>query len=104
MLIYKITKGFPKEEIFNLVSQMRRAAYSIPSNIAEGSGRGTQKDFIRFIQIAQGSANEFSYFCFLSKDLKYLESADYDDINGKCIEVSKMLNGLINKKSDLLTY
>lgn len=72
LLIYKISKNFPKEEMFSLTSQIRRASSSIPTNIAEGCGRGTDKDFARFIQISMGSASELEYLIWLSIDLKYI--------------------------------
>ena len=69
--VYKMTKKFPSEEKFGITSQMRRSAYSIPANIAEGFKRPGAKDKIRFYNIAQGSLSELSYFLILSKDLKY---------------------------------
>ncbi len=71
--IYKSTKNFPIEERYGITSQMRRAAYSIPSNFSEGCGRGSDADFNRFVQIALGSAHEIEYFLILAKDLEYME-------------------------------
>lgn len=93
--IYKATSTFPKHEIFALTSQMRRAAYSVPSNIAEGAGRSTHNEFLRFLRIALGSASELSYFILLSKDLKYIPEEDYRLLNISVDEVSKMIQGLI---------
>ncbi|MFZ6011639.1 MAG: four helix bundle protein, partial [Bacteroidota bacterium] len=72
LLIYKLTKVFPAEEKFNLISQIRRAATSIPTNIAEGCGKFTHKDFARYLQNAQGSSQELEYLSFLSFELDYL--------------------------------
>ncbi|WP_121665999.1 four helix bundle protein [Mesonia aquimarina] len=70
--IYQLTNNFPKEKLFNLVSQMKRAASSIPTNIAEGCGRNSEKDFTRFLYIAFGSANELEYQILLSIDLNFI--------------------------------
>ncbi|MFL6301811.1 MAG: four helix bundle protein [Terriglobales bacterium] len=94
--IYSLTKGFPKEEIFGLTSQIRRAATSIPANIAEGKGRGTQKDFCHFLVQARGSLFEVETFAELASDLGYLPSSDQQELQIDCDEVGRMLNGLIN--------
>lgn len=94
---YRITKGFPKEEMYGLTSQLRRAASSIPTNIAEGSGRRTEKDFARFLTIATGSASEVEYLLILSKDLNYINSETANSLSTKIIETRKMLSGFINK-------
>ena len=72
-LIYDLSKVFPKEEIYGLTNQMRRCSVSIPSNIAEGCGRNSDKDFCRFLYIAFGSANELEYQILLSIDLKFIQ-------------------------------
>jgi len=72
--MYRLTGSFPKEEVFGITSQMRRAAASIPANIAEGSGRGGDQELRRFCQIALGSANELEFFAMLSRDLGYLDA------------------------------
>ena len=95
--IYRESKGFPKEEMFGLTSQLRRAAASIPTNIAEGCGRQTDSDFARFIQIAFGSANEVDYLLILLNDLQILNADRYSDINKKLSEIKKMLVGLLKK-------
>lgn len=95
--IYKITKAFPKEEVFSLVSQLRRAASSIPTNIAEGSGRFTQKDFASFLQISLGSCQEVEYLIFLSHQLDYIEEVDFNPLNKLTGEVKAMLISLIKK-------
>jgi four helix bundle protein len=76
--VYEITLRFPKEELYSLTNQIRRAAYSIPSNIAKGCGKNSQSDFANCLNIALGSANETEYFLLLAKDLKYLEVAMFD--------------------------
>ncbi len=87
--IYRITASFPKDEQFGLVSQMRRAAASIPTNIAEGAGRDTQKEFARFIHIASGSASETEYHLFLAHDLGYIPPEEYTTLNEKITEIKK---------------
>jgi four helix bundle protein len=95
--IYRSTSGFPKEELFGMTSQMRRAAASIPANIAEGSGRGSDHELRRFCHIALGSANELEFFLLLSHDLGYLEKQRYEKLNENTIEIQRMLAGLIQK-------
>jgi four helix bundle protein len=95
LLIYKISKKFPKEEMFSLSSQIRRASSSIPSNIAEGCGRGTDKDFARFIQISMGSASELEYLILLSFDLKYIANDNFKVLIDETIDIKKMLSSLL---------
>lgn len=95
--IYCITVSFPKEEIFGLTSQLKRAAVSIPTNIAEGCGRGSDADFKRFMQISFASASEVEYLILLSFELTYIDEDIFKKINEQIIEVKKMLAGLINK-------
>jgi four helix bundle protein len=92
--IYEATKSFPKEELFGLTSQMRRAAVSIPSNLAEGTSRRSAKEFSRFIEIAQGSAFELEYQLFLSLEIGYLKSEAFNSINALLIRVLKELHNL----------
>ena len=95
--IYSLTKGFPKEEIYSITSQVRRCSSSIPANIAEGCGKNTKNDFGRFLNIALGSANETEYFLLLAKDLSYLKTEDHKHLE-KCInEIKAMLISLIKK-------
>ncbi|HLA96695.1 MAG TPA: four helix bundle protein [Pyrinomonadaceae bacterium] len=94
--IYGLTKSFPKEELFGLTSQVRRAVASIPTNIAEGCGRSSDPDFSRFLQIAFGSACEVEYQLILAKDLKYIDDVVYTDLNGELLAVKKMLASLIS--------
>jgi four helix bundle protein len=95
--VYKMTCSFPKEEMFGLTSQIRRAAVSIPSNIAEGCGRGSDAELARFLQIAMGSSSELEYQILLAKDLGYLNDESYNNLSDKTIEVKKMLTSLIKK-------
>jgi len=97
LAIYNITATFPKEEMYGLISQIRRASVSIPTNISEGCGRGSDADFRRFLQIAFSSACELEYLLLISFELKYLLKKDYDQIILKVIETKKMLGGLIKK-------
>jgi len=92
--VYILTKKFPKEEHFGLTSQIRRAAVSIVSNIAEGSGRGTANDFARFLDIAQGSAYEVETQILLSFDLDYITIEEFTISNDKIQEIQKMINKL----------
>jgi four helix bundle protein len=94
---YEITKPFPSEEIFGLVSQIRRAASSIPANIAEGCGRRGNAELHRFLQMAMGSASELEYHMLLSKDLGYLKMDSYQRMQPQIEEVKRMLAALIRK-------
>ena len=95
LAIYKITKEFPKEELYGLTSQIRRASMSIPTNIAEGCGKYTDADFARFLQIAMGSASETEYQLLLSHDLGFLNSEQYSVLNADITEVKRMLASLL---------
>ncbi|MGB7874120.1 MAG: four helix bundle protein [Anaerolineales bacterium] len=91
--VYKITSSSPKEELYGLTSQMRRAAMSIPSNIAEGCGRDTQTELARFIHIASGSASELEYQLILAHDLGYIRDELYPNLNAEINEIKRMLVG-----------
>lgn len=94
--IYNVTVDFPKGEQYMLTSQIRRAAVSIPANIAEGCGRGdSQAELARFLQIAMGSATELEYHLLLSRDLKYLEPSRYMELDQSLSEVKRMLASFI---------
>jgi len=97
LFIYNITRAFPKEEQYGLISQIRRAATSTPTNIAEGCGKNTQTDFARYLQNAFGSMQEVQYLSFLSFELKYLDQENYIILENSISEVKAMLIGLIQK-------
>ena len=92
--IYKITKLFPKDELFGITSQMRRCSVSVASNLAEGSGRNSMKDKARFTEIAYGSALELLNQLILSFDFEYIEEQKYIEIREKITEVTVLINGL----------
>ena len=94
--VYVASNDFPKEEAYGLTIQMRRAAVSIPSNIAEGKGRGTKRDFCHFLMQARGSLYELETQIELALDLNYLSRAKASDLLKDCDEVGRILNGLIN--------
>ncbi len=95
--IYRLTKLFPKEEMFGLTSQMRRAASSIPANIAEGAGREGDPELKRFLIIALGSASELDYFILLSTELGYIENSSAIKAADEIIEIRRMLGGFVQK-------
>ena len=93
--IYKATRQFPKEEMFGLTSQIRRAAVSIASNIVEGCARNSEADFLHFLDMAYGSAREVEYQLSLASRLGYLSEESQASLTSQSIETSKVLNGLI---------
>lgn len=95
MEIYKTTIAFPSEEKFGITSQIRRAAVSVPTNIAEGQGRSNNKEFINFLRISKGSASEVEYLIFLSYELGYLDRQIYFSLLDKTQKILAMLNSLI---------
>ncbi|HYK08528.1 MAG TPA: four helix bundle protein [Candidatus Eisenbacteria bacterium] len=95
--IYILTSKFPREEIYGLTSQMRRAAISIPSNIAEGSGRKSLKDYAQFYSIAYGSALELETQVIIAKELKFAQMKDYIKVDAVLQEVARMLNFMKTK-------
>jgi four helix bundle protein len=95
--IYKVSKDFPKEELYGLISQIRRSSVSIPANIAEGFKKRTKAEKSRYYNIAQGSLEETRYYLILSNDLKYLQSSE---LLNKIGEISKMLDSYIKKISE----
>ncbi len=95
LLVYRITKSFPREEMFGLTNQMRRCSVSVPSNIAEGFSRQSYKEKVQFYSISLGSATELRSQVLLAKDLEYIISSDLDLVESKMLKLHKLLNGLI---------
>ena len=95
--IYLLTKSFPKEEIYGITSQIKRSSISIASNIAEGTGRNSNKDFIRFLDIANGSAFELETQIILAFDLNFITKSKMEVVLNKIKEIQKMIYGLKNK-------
>jgi four helix bundle protein len=95
--VYKATRPFPKEEVYGLTGQMRRACTSIPANIAEGSGRGTDPEMVRFLRIAMGSAAELEYFVLLARDLAYLDGMIHEQLTNEVTQIKRMLTSFIQK-------
>ena len=93
--IYEVTANFPSSEKYGLISQLRRCAVSIPTNIAEGSGRSTDKDFAQFLNISLGSAYELETLLILSLDVRLINEGQLDDLSLKISEIQKMTHGLI---------
>ena len=91
---YQRTRTFPKDEIYGLTSQTRRAAASIGANIAEGCGRRSDPELKRFVQIARGSANELEYHLFLARDLQFLTPDEYCELEERILEIQRMLAAL----------
>ena len=94
VMVYKETRKFPKEELFSLTNQIRRAAVSVPANIVEGQARGSKKLFRQFLNIANGSLVEVEYYLELSKELSYLTGRQFDELDQQRLLVGRMLNGL----------
>ena len=95
--MYELTSRFPREEMYGLTNQIRRACASIPTNIAEGCGRGSSADFARFLHIALGSASETEYLILLARDLKYLDTDLFTELMDAIIEIRKMLTSLLRR-------
>lgn len=102
IMIYTVTKSFPKEELYSLVNQMQRAAISITSNIAEGFGRQTYREKVQFYYIAQGSLTELKNQLLLARDIGYLQKETFHDIAVQANIAHKLLSGLIKKSKDIL--
>jgi four helix bundle protein len=98
--IYGLTAGFPRDELFGLTSQIKRASSSIAANIAEGCGRDTPADFSRFLTIAMGSASELESHLLLARDLGLMKPDQFAAVEGKTVEVKKMLAGLLQRLKD----
>lgn len=93
--IYVATRNFPKEEVFGLISQMRRSAFSVPANIVEGYARSSQKEKVQFYNIARGSLTELEYYLDFSLRLKYLKKEQYSNLANLRNETGRLLNGFI---------
>lgn len=96
-VLYKTTDAFPEKEIYGLISQIRRCAVSIPSNIAEGYGRNSTQEYVRFLQIAAGSLYELQTQIEISLNLKYIEGNSFESIYESTREIERMLSSLIKK-------
>ena len=94
--IYKVTRNFPDTEKFGLVSQMRRSAVSIPSNIAEGYGRGSKVEYARYVKISRGSMYELDTQVEIARTQDFLNNENYKKITGNLEEIGRMLNGLVS--------
>ena len=97
ILVYKLTRAFPRDEVYGLTSQVRRSAASIGANIAEGYGRHSDGEMTRFLQIARGSASETEYHLLLAKDLGFLQEADFQVAEQAVVVVQRMLTALVQK-------
>jgi len=95
LLVYRFSEGFPKHEIYGLTSQVRRAGVSVPSNIAEGYGRGSRREYIQFLSIAQGSLKEMETQTIIAQRLGYATLSQSDSVLSECEVVGKMLGSLI---------
>jgi four helix bundle protein len=93
--VYRVTEDFPGREVFGLTAQVRKAALSVPSNIAEGKGRKTKKDYVQFCYRARGSLLETQTQLEVARNLKFLDAAVFDTINEQACEAGRVLNGLI---------
>lgn len=102
LMIYRLTRSLPKEELYSLTDQMRRAVTSITNNIAEGFGRKTYKDKVYFYYLAFGSVSEIQNQLLICRDLAYISSKDYEEIIHQQIIVSKLLQGIIKKTKSFI--
>jgi len=97
LAIYRVTSRFPKDELYGLTSQIRRACASIPANITEGCGRSGNAELTRFLHIVMGSASEVDYHLLLARDLNFVNSGTYEQLANELSEVRRMLNMFIQK-------
>ncbi|MCF8295972.1 MAG: four helix bundle protein [Saprospiraceae bacterium] len=101
--IYQITKEFPKDEMYGIISQIRRSAVSIPSNIAEGAARNSNKEYVRFLNISAGSLAELDTQIIISNELGYIEKELLDHFESEINRISRLIQGLVkylNKKGE----
>ena len=94
--LYRVSRQFPREEIYGITSQLRRAAVSIGANLAEGCGRRTSSELARFVRIAMGSASELDYHLLLSRDLGFMAAGEFTNASAALVEVRKMLTSFLN--------
>src|SRR5437899_11984145 len=94
---YRVTRRFPRDELYGLTSQIRRSAASVCANIAEGCGRSSRRDFARFLHVAQGSASELEYHWILALDLGRVDQTGYEQITAGATDVKRMLTGLVRR-------
>ena len=97
LAVYKVTATFPHDELYGLTSQIRRSCASVPANIAEGCGRGSDADLARFLQIAAGSASELEYHILLANELRLMKDREYEGLTREVTEVKRMLASFIRK-------
>ena len=100
LAVYRASERFPQAETFGLKAQIRRAAISVPSNLAEGAGRSSDRDFARFVSVAVGSVNEVDYQLMLARDLGYLDPETYLDLADGASQVRRMLTSLRKRLSN----
>jgi four helix bundle protein len=97
LAVYQATRGFPREELYGLTSQLRRSCSSIPANLAEGCGRNGDAELARFCSIAMGSASELEYHLLLARDLELIQSAAHDELSERATELKRMLTAFRQK-------
>ena len=95
--VHRLAGAIPRAEGMALAAQLRRSALSVPSNIAEGAGKGGDGEFRRYLQIAMGSASETAYHLMVARDLGFMETATYDDLTSRIAEVRRMATGLLKR-------
>ncbi|MDH3259226.1 MAG: four helix bundle protein [Deltaproteobacteria bacterium] len=95
--VYHTTSTFPREEMYGLTSQIRRACASVPTNIAEGCGRNSDAELARFLEISMGSASELEYLLMLTRDLNLMNNPDYSELTSNVVEIKRMLASFIKK-------
>ncbi len=95
--VYGLTSRFPKEDLYGLTNQLRRCVVSVPSNIAEGYGRHSTVDYVRFLRIASGSIYELQTQAEIAVNLNYIKSEEFEKLNAEATEIAKMLSSMINK-------
>jgi len=101
LFIYKITSTFPRDELYGLTSQLRRASISIGSNIAEGSAKNSRLDYFRFMNISLGSLSEIEYQLLIAKDLNYISSEIYQETINEILEIKKMMTHYMGKSKTM---